>query len=142
MLGYGSSFEIATSGNSPSDLISLGEIYNITPPSAVVDQIDVTHMQSPNRRREFIAGLVDGGETSFEMNYIPGSIGDTELHEILDTPVGQTRRRTARIRYPNGVTHTFEVELQRYESAVPTDDKMSSTVTFKVTGPITRGFST
>jgi hypothetical protein len=142
MLGYGSSFEIATSGNSPTDYISLGEIFNITPPAATVDQIDVTHMQSPDRRREFISGLIDGGECSFEMNYIPGSVGDTELHEILELAVGVSRRRQCRIRYPNGVTHTFNAELQNYEPSVPTDDKMTATVTFKVTGAITRGVVT
>lgn len=142
LLGYGSTFKIATSGNSPTDYISLGEIFNITPPSATQDMIDVTHMQSPDRRREFISGLIDGGECSFEMNYIPGSTGDTELNEILDLAVGVSRRRQCQIRYPNGVTHTFDAELQSYEPTVPTDDRMTATVTFKVTGAITRGVET
>lgn len=142
LLGYGSSFEIANSSNSPTSFVSLGEVFNITPPSATVDQIDVTHMQSPNRRREFISGLVDSGECSFEMNYIPGSAGDLELNEILDLAAGLSRRRMCRIRYPNGVTHTFEAELQSYEPTVPTDDRMTATVSFKVTGDITRGFLT
>lgn len=138
MLGYGSIFSIATSSDSPESLISLGEVFNITPPSATVDQIDVTHMQSPDRRREFISGLIDGGECSFEMNYIPDSDGDNELNEILDLAVGESRRRSCRITYPNGATHTFDGELQSYEPSVPTDDKMTATVTFKVTGVIVR----
>lgn len=139
MLGYGSIFEIATSSASPTNFISLGEVFNITPPSANVDPVDVTHMQSPDRRREFISGLIDGGECSFEMNYVPGSDGDDELHEILELPVGESRRRSCRITYPNDVTHTFDAELQTYEASVPTDDKMTATVSFKVTGAITRG---
>ena len=142
LLGYGSTFEIANSGQSPTSFVSLGEVFNITPPSAQIDQIDVTHMQSPGRRREFISGLIDGGECSFEMNYIPGSTGDEELNEILELAVGVSRRRSCRIRYPNGVTHTFDAELQSYEPTVPTDDRMTATVTFKVTGAITRGFLT
>lgn len=142
LLGYGASFEISNSAQSPTSFVSLGEIFNITPPSAQIDQIDVTHMQSPGRRREFISGLIDGGECSFEMNYIPGSAGDLELNEILDIGVGLTRRRSCRIRYPNGVTHTFDAELQSYEPSVPTDDRMTATVTFKVTGAVTRGFLT
>lgn len=142
LLGYGSTFKIATSGDSPTDFVSLGEIFNITPPSETVDQVDVTHMQSPSRRREFISGLIDGGECSFEMNWVPGSDGDLELNEILALAIGVSRRRFCQIRYPNGVTHTFEAELQSYEKSVPTDDKMSATVTFKVTGVVTPGFST
>lgn len=143
MLGYGSTFEIATSGASPTgSFVSLGEIFNIKPPSANVDMIDVTHMQSPNRTREFISGLIDTGECSFEMNYIPGSAGDLELWEILELAVGVSRRRNCRIRYPNTVAHSFSAELQTYEPNVPTDDKMTATVTFKVTSVITRSIVT
>jgi predicted secreted protein len=139
MIGYGSIFEIANSGDSPTSFISLGEINSITPPSAQVDQVDVTHMQSAGRRREFIDGLIDSGECSFEMNYIPGSAGDTELNEILDLGVGVDRRRMCRITYPNSVTHTFLGSLQTYEPSVPLDDKMMATVTLKVSGVVTRG---
>jgi hypothetical protein len=142
LLGYGATFTIATSGSSPTDQISLGEIRNINPPSAKVDLVEVTHMQSPNRRREYISGLIDGGEASFEMNFIPGSVGDLELIEILTLAVGLSRRRSCRIRYPNGITDTFEGELQEYTPTVPTDDKMTANVSFKVTGDVVRGFST
>jgi hypothetical protein len=142
MLGYGSTFEIATSGISPTEYVSLGEILSITSPSANVDMIDVTHMQSPNRTREFISGLIDPGECSFEMNYIPDSAGDLELREILAITTGATRRRQCRIRYPNGVTTTFSGELQTYEKTIPLDDKMTATVNFKVTGIETYGVVT
>lgn len=136
MLGYGSRFLIE-SLDSPNQYYDLGEVFNITPPSATVDQIDVTHMQSPDRRREFISGLIDGGECSFEMNYIPGSTADDTLNSILDAAPG-ARRRTCRIIYPNNIVHTFDAELTGYEPSVPTDDKMTATVTFKVTGAVVR----
>lgn len=137
-LGYGSVFEIVNE-NSPNQYTALAEVFNITPPSATLDIIDVTHMQSPNRTREFISGLIDPGESGFEMNFIPGSTSDDRLHEILNLPVGVSRRRSCRISYPNGHTHTFDAELMTYEPAVPTDDKMTATVTWKVTGAISRG---
>jgi hypothetical protein len=137
MIGYGSHFQIET--GSPPDFVDLGEVFDITPPSSEVDQVDVTHMQSPGRRREFIDGLIDPGECSFEMNYIPGSVADELLNEILDTPLGESRRRTCRIIYPNSVTHTFSANLMNYEPTVPTDDKQTATVTFRVTGTVARG---
>lgn len=136
-IGYGSKFSIE-SDDSPNVYTELAEVFNITPPSMTVDMIDATHMQSPDRRREFISGLIDPGECSFEMNYIPGSISDDRLNELLDLPVGESRRRSCRITYPNAVTHTFDAELQGYEPTIPTDDKMSATVTFKVTGAVVR----
>ncbi len=136
LLGYGSRM-LLEALDSPNEFYDLAEVYNITPPSATADQVDVTHMQSPDRRREFIAGLIDGGEASFEMNWIPGSDADEELNAILDAEADE-RRRTWRIIYPNNVVHTFDADLTGYEPAVPTDDKMTATVTLKVTGVVTR----
>ena len=94
---------------------------------------------SPNRNREFISGLNDPGECSFDMNFVPGSTSDDRLFELLNLPVGVNRRRTMRISYPNGTTWTFTGELTGYEPTVPVDDKMTATVTFKVSGALTVG---
>ncbi len=138
LLGYGSVFQIV-SDTSPDLYVELAEIKSITPPSISVDQVEVTHMQSPNRYREFISGLLDGGEASFEMNFIPGSTSDDRLFELLNLPTGVSRRRACRISYPNGVTWSFEAEVTGYEPDIPFDDAMTATVTLKVTGTITPG---
>lgn len=139
MLGYGSHFQVETNpGDSPNVFLDLGEVTNITPPSFQVDQVDTTHMQSPGRIREFIDGLIDPGECSFEMNYIPGSASDQALLDILNIPVGELRRRRCRIIYPNNVQDTFSANLQNYQPTVPTDDKMTAEVSWRVTGVLTR----
>lgn len=71
IIGYGCTLEVETAANS-GVYYELGEVTNITPPNAKTDQVDVTHMKSPDRGREFISGLKDGGETSIDFNYIPG----------------------------------------------------------------------
>jgi hypothetical protein len=137
-LGYGSTFQIQTE-NSPDAYADLAEVVNITPPSATLDQIDVTHMTSPNRRREFISGLIDSGECSLDINFVPGNSTDIRLFELINLPVGVSRRRNLRISFPNGRTWSFTGELTGYEPSVPVDDKMSATVTFKVTGDVLAG---
>ena len=140
MLGYGSVFQVQTE-NSPDSYVDFGEVTNITPPSADVDQVDVTHMQSPNRYREFIDGLIDAGECSFDINFVPGNATDDRIFELLGLPTGTSHARNCRISYPNGVTWSFSGTLVGYEPDVPTDDKMTATVTFKVTGSISRGIT-
>lgn len=134
-LGYGAIFQIQNVGLTYDDL---GEVFNIKPPSATVDQVEVTHMTSPNRRREYIDGLIDPGECSFEMNYVPGSPSDIILLGIVNTAPGVDRGRNCRLIYPNGIQDTFFANLSTYEPAVPTDDKMTAAVTFRVTGDVTR----
>jgi len=138
ILGYGSVFEIV-SDSSPDAYVPMAEVKSITPPSADVDQVEVTHMQSPGRYREFISGLIDGGEVSFEMNFIPGSPSDARIFELLNLPAGVSRRRACRISFPTGRTWFFDAEITGYEPDVPFDDAMTATVTLKVSGPVSSG---
>jgi hypothetical protein len=127
-IGYGSLFDI--SRDDGDTWLSLGEVFDITPPSAAIDVIDATHMASPNRTREFIAGLTDPGDASFSQNFVPGSAADTTIREIRATG----ERVICRITYPNASVWKFDGFLTGYNPAVPADDKMTAEVTFKVTG--------
>ncbi|AHK42211.1 putative major tail protein V [Ensifer adhaerens OV14] len=130
-IGYGSFFHV--SQDDGATWIELAEVFDITPPSDTVDVVDATHMQSPNRTREFISGLSDPGEASFEMNFVPGSASDAKIREIRTAG----SRVKCRITFPNSVKWIFSGLVTGYEPAVPTDDKMTATVTFKVTGSYT-----
>src|SRR5687768_14631115 len=82
-IGYGSKFQVQDPTVSPAPpWIDLGEVISITPPSRAIDIIDATHMASPSRIREFITGLIDPGEASVEMNYVPGGTTDDTLVAI------------------------------------------------------------
>ena len=73
------------------------------------------------------------------MNFVPGSATDDFLFAIINTPVGQSKRRFIRLSFENGTTWFFAGELTGYDIAVPVDDKMTATATFKVTGDLTTG---
>ena len=137
MIGYGSRFQLGDGASPIENFTDLAEVFNLTPPSDTADIIDVTHMQSPNRTREFIEGLIDPGECSFEMNFIPGSDADDAI-QAWKLAGG---RKNCRITWPNGVTWTFAGILTGYEPAAPTEDKMTATVTIKVTGSYITGMA-
>lgn len=126
-IGHGITMEMADLAT-PTDFTYLAEIFDVTPPSDTTDTPDATHMQSPNRTREFIDGLTDPGEASFEMNYVPGSDSDKALI------AAKGKRKWLRVTYPNGVQLLFVGIRQGYEKSAPTDDKMTASVTFKVSG--------
>lgn len=128
-IGYGTQFHI--SEDSEATWTELAEVFDITPPNDTVDEVDATHMRSPDRTREFIPGLIDPGEASFEMNFIPGSASDVKIRTLK---VSGARVR-CRITFPNGVVWKFTGWISGYEPAVPTDDRMTSTVTWRVSGP-------
>ncbi len=125
-IGYGSKFQIKVSGS----FVDLAEVISITPPSDAVDVIDATTMDSAAATREYILGLNDPGECSFEMAFIPGSVADGRLQTIRAARAVQE----CRIVYPNSMTWTFFGILTGYEPTIPIDERMTATVTFKVTG--------
>lgn len=135
MIGYGSLYEILDTSQSPDEWVAIAEVYNVTPPSFTADRVEATHMQSPNRTREYIPGLITPGAASFEMNFIPGSDADALIREMQEN--GTTTEH--RITFPNDVTWTFTASIESYEPAAPTDDRMTATVNIIVSGNITEG---
>lgn len=129
MIGYGSEFQLGDGATPTETFTSLAEVFNISPPSDSVDVHEATHYKSPNGTKEFIDGLIDPGECSLEMNFIPGSSADDAI-QAWKLARG---RKTCRIVFPNGVAWTFSAILTGYEPAMPLDDKMTATVTLKVT---------
>jgi len=130
-LGYGSKFKITDPAT--STLIDIAEVFNITPPSFEADDVDVTHNQSPNRTREVIAGLKSPGDCSFEMNFVPGSASDVLIRSLLGSGV----QVDCQIEFPNAETWDFLAAVKGFEVEMPTDDKMTATVSMQVSGDIT-----
>lgn len=128
LIGYGSLIEISQDDGATWQ--DGGEVNDITPPTNSVDLVEATHMQSPNGDKEFILGLNDPGECSFTLNFVPGSSSD----QMYQSVKAARERVKVRITYPNEVTWTFSGLLTAYQPAIPTADKMTATVTFKVTG--------
>lgn len=134
-IGYGSAFGIDLAGG--TNYVDLAEVFSITPPNDSLDIVDVTHMGSPNRTREFITGLNDPGTCSFEMNFVPGSASDDLIQAVKSAGTVVA----CRITFGSGAIWTFDGLLTGYAPAVPNEDKMTATVTFKVTGSYVSEYS-
>lgn len=135
MIGYGSLYSILDTAQSPPEWVDLGEVFNITPPSFVADRVEVTHMQSPSRTREYKPGMITPGTASLQMNFIPGSPSDILVRAMQVAGTSTTHRIT----FPNDVTWEFEAAIESYEPADPVDDRMTATVNITVSGNITTG---
>lgn len=133
LIGYGTEFWL---DNASGVLTQLSEILSVTPPNPQVDDVEATHMLSPNRRREYIAGLIEDGEGTFEMNYVPGSATDVIIRAALADGV----TRSYKIVLPDGDAG-WEIEgdciVRGYERNVPIDDRMTATLTIRFTGAST-----
>lgn len=126
-IGYGTLFKVRTS-TGPTVYTAIGEQTNVTPFGISVDAIDATHGQSPGSWREFIPGLKDGGEASFEIQYVPGGSAEALLLSLLGTTA------VCRTVYPSGAYADYSAIITAMEPEAPVDDKMVMSITAKITG--------
>jgi predicted secreted protein len=132
ILGYGTTVFVGDS-SSPGVYTQLQEVIEVTPPNAQVDDVEATHFTSTSRTREYIAGLIEGGEASVGMNRIPGSATEILL-QALQTAATVV---AVRIVWPNQTIWEFLGHVKGYETSSPIDDRMTATCTFKVDGATT-----
>lgn len=134
-IGLGTEFWMDDNAATPV-LTKLGEIISVTPPNPQTAEVEATHMGSPNRRREYIAGLIEDGEGTFEMNYVPGSVTDALIRGAQAS--GATKGY--KIVIPDGAA-TWEITgsciVRGYERNIPIDDRMTATLTVRFTGATT-----
>ena len=121
-LGFGSDFKRGAT--------SVGEVLSINPPSLSRDAVDTTHMKSPEGWREFLFGLKDGGEVSFEIQSKPSSPAYQALVADFDNPNPESYS----IEFPDGSTWSFSAGITGMETSDPMEDKITTSATFKITG--------
>jgi len=113
---------------------AIGEVVNITPPGGTKDIIDVTHMGSTDATREFLAGLLDPGEASLEINWTPDDATDSLLQGILFERQSREYQIVWTLADTSTATCVFEAFMTGYERTSTLGEKMSATITLKVTG--------
>lgn len=122
-------------GGAPN-YVAVGEINDLQPPSPQKETVDVTHMGSTGGYREFISGLKDGGEVTFNMNFVYADyLIFKNNFENDDQP------RKYRIVFPDDPTNPtrwdFEAIVTDIPVTAPTADKVVADVTLKVSGQST-----
>lgn len=125
--GYGATFAIKTGGV----FVDVAEVTSITVPSLSRDTIDTTHLKSPDQTKEFIGSLIEAGEASININYVPAVVD--VLMQAFTTNRGAGEFR---ITYPLGdIQMTFSGIVTGYEqSEIVVDGKLSASFKVKCSG--------
>lgn len=126
--GFGTAWAM---DNNTATFTDVAELTSIDLLDIEVDPIDVSSHDSTGQWREFVAGMKDGGELSMEVNYDPA------LHGTLFSAIGVSQGH--RFTLPDGgaATITFDGFVSGMKAQAPYDDKLSATVTLKVSGAVT-----
>lgn len=112
--------------------VDLAEVTSISGPGQKVDTIEVTNHDSADAFKEFLAGLVDGGEITIEGNFIAG---DTTGQIAFNTDLQARTSRTCVITMPNSLgTWTATAIATGFDPSYPHDGKISFSASVKISG--------
>lgn len=139
-IGYMSSVWISTD-ETEANLTKLGEVKSFSLPDDEVEEVEATHLESPGRRREFVPGMIDGGEVEIVMNFDPGSASDL----LIDAAkaAGDTRYVRFVISAPDGTADShYDTTgfVKGYARGPFAPDAISeATLRLRITGDLTYG---
>lgn len=118
------------------DAVEIAYVTNIGGPGLARDTLESTHHRSTAMYRTFIKGLKDGGEVSLDLNFDPANATHNAAAGILADFANDVDISTWVITWPDTglTTWTFDGIVTGFEPSAPFDDKLSATVTIKVSG--------
>jgi predicted secreted protein len=133
-IGWGGEFWLDNNATTPV-LTELKQVKSFTLPQDEVEEVDISHLKSPGRRREYAPGMIEGGTFEVVLNMRAGSDTDKLLSQALTD--GKLRAYKAVI--PERGTPVWDVAgntiVVGYDRGeVNVDDAMEATLTLKVTG--------
>jgi predicted secreted protein len=113
-----------------SDWEDIAEINSITGPGKSRKTIDVTSLDSTDGYMEFIAGFRDAGTVALAMNFT------RDTYDLMNGDFEDDDLQNYSIVLPDPDETTFEFIglVTELGLAIPTDDKITSDVTIKISG--------
>jgi predicted secreted protein len=138
LIGYSSTLEVED--GTPGTFTKIAEIKSVSKPNPSVDEVEVTHMESPDRAKEYIAGLSDYSTIDFDLNWVPDSATDLFIEAWRAS--GETRQ--VKVTYgATGATDTFPAFVQGYEAGASSPgEALAGTLTLRIAGAVVRGSDT
>lgn len=122
----------ASGTNGTEVFTTIGEVKTISGPNMSAGVIDVTNMDSQDNTREFITSLVDPGELSFTVNFLPGNA----QHQEIITDITERTRRNYQLVWTDvdGTTWNFAGIVTGFQPSSGIEEALTASVTIKVTG--------
>ena len=133
--GFGTLLQRGDGATPTEAFTTVAEVTNLSGPSEGLEVIDATHMESPSSYREYLPSLLDSGEITFDLNFLPAVAAQTGVRTDM---LNRTKRNWQIVFTDSGTTtYSFAGFVTAFEPSAQIDDKLSASATIKVTGPVT-----
>lgn len=126
--GFGTLLSRGNGAEPLETFTALAGVTSITGPGISREVLDVSAHDSPDQYREFLGGIKDPGEVSCDVNYRPAQ------HDVFVDDLDDEDPRNYQLEFPDGTVWEFPAILTGFEPTAPFDDKLTASITFKVSG--------
>lgn len=118
-------------GTNPETYENITEVTSVEPPEDQADDVEVTHVEALNKRKQFIRGMIDSGEASCTVNYNPTQY---PVHVNLRTDFKTGLIRKWRVVLPGGME---TIEFDAYVKGLKRNlggagDALTADITWRV----------
>lgn len=135
MSAQGTYISVGDVGSSPASFREIAEVISIGGPNPDSEEIDVTHLRSPGRSREYLQSFLIPGEAPLVLNWIPANSTHDEatgLRSFYES--GEIK--SWEITYPDTTTQTFDAYVKSISNPAAVGEALRLNVTLRVTGPV------
>lgn len=130
--GFGALLKRGDGGN-PEAFTTIAEVTNIGEVTTKLNVVDATHMESADAHMEKIPTILESGDITVDLNFLPGDTTQTALrNDAMNRSL-----RNFQITVPGTAkVFSFSAYVTSIGPAIPHDGKMVQSVTLTPTGKI------
>ena len=119
-------------------LVPIAQLRDIVGPGMSLGTEDVTPQEATGAWRQFVPTLLDGGEVTFQLNFIPTEDTHDAVGGLVKDMVDRTLR-DFRIDFPEGTEWAFSAYITNFVPTAPVEGALTADVTLRSSGPMTLG---
>lgn len=122
-------------GALPEVFATVAEVKDISGPGLEADTIEVTNHSSPGAWREKLISLLNGGEVSFPVNFLPGDATHDAQTGLISLYLSRAVNNF-RLVWPTAAEDwvIFPAAVTGFEPSAPVDDVLGADITLEVMG--------
>lgn len=132
--GFGTLLKIGDGGGTEV-FTTIAEVKDISGPSFSADTVELTTHSSSGAWKEKLPTLLDAGEITLDINFIPTNATQSQSTGLLRDFKNRTKRNFQLV-WPDvgGTTWAFSAYVTGFEPSAPVDDLLGASVTLTITG--------
>lgn len=132
---FGTLLKIGDGATPTEAFVTVAEVTGLDGPNLTADTVELTSHSSTSAFKEYLVTLLDAGEVTCTINYVPTDATHNPTTGLLSKYAARAKTNFKLV-FPNGAatTWTFSGFITHFQPHAPVADKLAADVTIKITG--------